>query len=112
MEIKSELKENVLIVAPVEKRLDARVASEFKQNLINLIQQSNKRILIDLHAVDFVDSSGLSAMISGLKMLGKNGAMKIASPQGQVKHMFELTRLNLIFEIYDNEQDGLNSFLS
>ena len=110
MELVTETKSDVLVVEPKEKRQDAKVAVDFKQKLIDLINDSNKRILINLNSVDFVDSSGLGAMVSGLKAVGKNGELKITSPKDQVKNMFELTRLNLVFSIFDNEESAIASF--
>ncbi|MCI0496582.1 STAS domain-containing protein [candidate division KSB1 bacterium] len=111
MELKTETNNDILVVSPMEKRLDANVAIEFKENLINMIKEEKKyRILIDLKSVDFIDSSGLGAMISALKTIGKNGELKLVNPRSQVKDIFNLTRLNLVFNIFDNLDEALNSF--
>lgn len=111
MEMKSEKKNDVLVVSPMEKRLDAKVATDFKENLLNKVKnEGQSRILINLDAIDFIDSSGLGAMVSVLKVIGKNGELKIAKPRDQVKNMFDLTRLNLVFNIYDDFDEALRSF--
>ncbi|MBD3289853.1 anti-sigma factor antagonist [candidate division KSB1 bacterium] len=111
MKIQTERRDNVHIVTLEEKRLDSRIAAEFKNHLLEMINKEQKlKILIDLKAVDFIDSSGLGAIVSTLKNIAKKGELKIANPQTQVKDMFELTRLNLVFNIYDDLEAGLNNF--
>jgi len=111
MEIMSETKNDVLVVSPLEKRLDAKVASDFKENLVRSVkEEGHRRILINLDAIDFIDSAGLGVMVSVLKLIGKNGELKIARPRDQVKNMFDLTRLNLVFNIYDDLESAMRSF--
>ncbi|MFZ5517389.1 MAG: STAS domain-containing protein [Candidatus Zhuqueibacterota bacterium] len=111
MEITSEKKNDVLVISPLEKRLDAKVAMDFKENLVRRVKEDGySRILINLDAIDFIDSAGLGAMVSVLKLIGKNGELKIARPRDQVKNMFDLTRLNLVFNIYDDVESALKSF--
>lgn len=111
MDLATETKNDVLVVAPKEKRLDAKVAAEFKEKLLDMIKNhSATQFLIDLDNVDFVDSSGLGVMVSLLKAIGKNGELKIVNPKSQVKSMFELTRLNLVFNVFDDKEKAINSF--
>ncbi len=111
MDITSEKKNDVLVISPKEKRLDAKVALDFKENLLKKVnEEGQRRILIDLDAIDFIDSSGLGAMVSVLKVIGKNGELKITQPRDQVKNMFDLTRLNLVFNIFDDFDEALRSF--
>ncbi len=112
MNLQTEVKNNVYIVSPQEKRLDSRIALEFKTNLLKLInEEKRERILIDLNAIDFIDSAGLGAIVSAMKNIGKKGELKLVHPRAQVKDMFELTRLNLVFNIFDDLESALNSFI-
>ena len=71
----------------------------------------NKKLIINLTNVEFVDSSFLGAIVSGLKKVTAiKGDIKILGLQPPVRAMFELTRLYKVFEIFDNKQDVLNSF--
>lgn len=111
MKVHTEEKNNVYIISPREKRLDSRNALEFKNILLKLIHKEKKlRILIDMKAIDFIDSAGLGAIVSALKNIGKNGELKIVHPRLQVKDMFELTRLNLVFNIFDDLDASIRSF--
>jgi len=59
--------------------------------------------------VRFVDSSGLGALLSGFKnAAARSGKLVLSNIQPQVLSMFELTRLNRVFEIYSDVNDVLN----
>jgi anti-sigma B factor antagonist len=63
---------------------------------------------VDLSDVRFIDSSGLGALVSGFKnAVTYKGSLALAGFQDQVRSMFELTRLNRVFDIYVSEQEAL-----
>jgi anti-sigma B factor antagonist len=91
-----------------EERIDAHNSGELKTYLLHLLEQSNARIIVQLNEVRFIDSSGLGALLSGHKnALAKSGQLVLAQIQKQVLSMFELTRLNRVFEIYTELDDAL-----
>lgn len=94
------------------KRATAENVKEFKEFLFKLIDEDKKqKLIIELTNVEFVDSSFLGAIVSGLKKVTAiKGDIKILGLQPPVRAMFELTRLYKVFEIFDNKQDVLNSF--
>jgi len=107
MKMQNHTKEELLIIKPEEKRLDAKIAMEFKENLVKLIKEGQKNILINLEEVEFIDSSGLGAIVAGLKNAKPDGELMLCGLQPAVKSLIELTRLNKIFQIYLNEKDAL-----
>lgn len=94
------------------KRATAENVKEFKEFLFKLIEVDKKqKLIIDLSNVEFVDSSFLGAIVSGLKKVTAiKGDIKILGLQPPVRAMFELTRLYKVFEVFDNKQDVINSF--
>ncbi len=94
------------------KRATAENVKEFKDFLFKLIDIDKKqKLIIDLSIVEFVDSSFLGAIVSGLKKVTAiKGDIKILGLQPPVRAMFELTRLYKVFEVFDNKQDVINSF--
>ncbi len=101
-------KDNVMVVKLLEKRLDAHIAVSFKEKLAGFIEQGHTRILLDMAAVEFIDSSGLGAIVSVLKQAGtKNGELMICSLQDATLSMFKLTRMDKVFNIYAQESDAL-----
>jgi anti-sigma B factor antagonist len=92
-----------------EQRIDAHNASELKDTILHLIEQGEKNMIVQLEQVRFIDSSGLGALLSGHKhATAKSGKLALANLQKQVLSMFELTRLNTVFEIYGNVNDAVN----
>ncbi|MEQ1559081.1 MAG: STAS domain-containing protein [Methyloglobulus sp.] len=84
-----------------EERVDAHNSNELKESILRLIERGEKKIVVQLEQVRFVDSSGLGALLSGHKSAAaKSGKLALANVQKQVLAMFELTRLNTVFEIY------------
>lgn len=84
-----------------EERLDAHNSSALKDAILHVIEQGETQIIVQLDKVRFIDSSGLGALLSGYKnATAKSGKLILVSVQPQVLSMFELTRLNRVFEIY------------
>jgi anti-sigma B factor antagonist len=110
MEVNTREAGNVVVVEPVDRRLDAHAAPSFKTRLISLIDGGHRQMLLDLHHVAFIDSSGLGVIVSALKRLGREGELKVCAPQPAVRSMFELTRLHRVIGIFDTEAEGLKSF--
>ncbi|MBK8815858.1 MAG: STAS domain-containing protein [Methylococcaceae bacterium] len=99
---------NVLIIK--EERIDAHNSAELKDYLLKMIENGKIRILINLGNVRFIDSSGLGALLSGNKQIAvKSGKLALINIQKQVLSMFELTRLNRVFEIYADLNEALSS---
>lgn len=86
-------------------------AQELKDNLARRIDEGYRKIIIDLSACDFVDSTFLGVLVGTLKKLTKlDGDLKIVGFRPAVKSMFELTRLFRIFETYTDLQDAIKSY--
>ena len=92
---------SVLFIA--EERIDAHNSGELKEYILHLIEQGDHQIIVVLKQVRFIDSSGLGALLSGYKnAAAKSGKLVLVNLQAQVFSMFELTRLNRVFEIYSD----------
>lgn len=97
----------VPVVAPKVRRLDASVAPAFKQEMAQLVQDGERRLVLDLGGVDFLDSSGLGALVSVLKTLGAQGAMAVCGAQGAVLSLFKLTRMDKVFTLCTDRREAL-----
>jgi anti-sigma B factor antagonist len=82
-------------------RMNAMTAPVMKARIKELIDAGRTEIVCDLHEVSFVDSSGLSALVSGLKATREQGGfLKVAGVNEQVARIFKLTMLDRVFEMY------------
>lgn len=87
--------------------LNARSAEEAKQTFRDLSDKGATQVVVDLDGVPFIDSSGLAALVSGLKTFGgEANNLKLASPQSQARLLFELTMFDRVFQIFDSVQDA------
>jgi anti-anti-sigma factor len=110
MEISTKTVSPTVSTVTFSGALNARSAEEAKQIFRNLVDQGIKQVVVDLHDVPFIDSSGLAALVSGLKTLGGESAnLKLAAPQSQARLLFELTMFDRVFEIHENLDDALGN---
>jgi anti-sigma B factor antagonist len=109
MEIEEKKVGDVLVVLPREKRIDASVSTGFKGKMVDWINQGNRRIILDLSHVDFIDSSGLGAIISSLKTIGSDGDLVICGVRETVMGLFKLTRMNRVFQIFTDESEAIEA---
>ena len=100
MQIEDKIINDILVVTPLDKRLDAYSAVDFKGKMVDWINRGHRRIVLDLSLVDFVDSSGLGTIVSCLKTLGEGGDLVISGIKDAVLSLFQLTRMNRVFQIF------------
>lgn len=96
-------------VAPIDRNmirvqlvgnLYVEEATELRERLLHQIDIGIHAILIEMNELEYIDSSGLGVLIAIHKRcLQKGGSVKIKGIRGNVKELFELTRLNKVFEI-------------
>jgi anti-sigma B factor antagonist len=73
------------------------------------IGAGNRRIVLNLSEVDFIDSSGLGAIVSSLKKIGNDGDLVICSVRETVMSLFRLTRMNRVFDILSSEEEAIGA---
>jgi len=109
MQLEQRKAGEALVVAPLEERLDARVATDFKERMAELIASGNTKIVLDLSRVEFIDSSGLGAIVSSLKRMGGRGDLVVCGLQETTMTLFRLTRMDRVFQVFDSEQQAVSA---
>ncbi len=100
-----------IVVLDISGEIDLYNAPEIKDIINKLIEEMKYNVIINLEKVSYIDSSGIGALISSLSNLKKyQGGLKIINVYASVRKVFELTKLTSFFEIYDTEEDALESF--
>lgn len=102
MLIETEQFEGTLVIHVKQARLMDNLASEFRASVAEIVEQGNDSIILDLSHVRFVDSSGLGAIVTVRKMVGPKGSLLLCGLNEQVEAVFCLTRMDTVFEIFDN----------
>lgn len=101
MNFKLEQIDGCQVLSILDERIDAHNSADLKAELLQLIEQHGGTIVVQLEQVRFIDSSGLGALLSGHKQaVAKSGKLVLVKIQQPVLAMFEITRLNRVFEIY------------
>ncbi|MFA8343418.1 MAG: STAS domain-containing protein [Rhodothermaceae bacterium] len=102
---------DVLIEIVNLDRATLREAEEFKKILTKNIEQGERKIIVDLSACEFIDSSFLGALVHILKKVVKtNGDLKLVGFKPAVRSMFELTRMFRVFETHSNLNEAVESY--
>jgi anti-sigma B factor antagonist len=94
-----ELDERTVVIK-VAGEIHATTAPEFSTRLNNAIEGGKTGVVLDLTAVEFIDSTGLSVLLNGLRRVTRvRGTMVIACANPTVLRLFEITKLDSTFEI-------------
>ena len=109
MNIDVEHPQSGQVVVRPHGRVDADSAQDLKEKLHEIAQAGAEYVVVDLKSVDFIDSSGLSALVSGLKALRKHGGvLNLSQPQTQALTALRLTMLDRVFPIFLSVEEALN----
>ncbi len=98
------------VVTLCESRLDSSQVDDFKDYMTNLIDDGDHQIILDLSQLQFMDSSGLGAVVAVKKHLMTNSShtsMALASPQAAVNDLLDLTCMDKLFSIFPSVGDAL-----
>lgn len=86
-----------------ERKLDVSVSPELKGEFILLCRPTLKTLIIDLSAVEFCDSSGLSALlIADRQMRGHGGEIKLAGVHKKVQTLLKISQLDKVFPMFES----------
>ncbi len=105
----SNLKD-VAVMAINREFLDASNTAEVKREIMTQLRDRS-RVVVDLSRVNFMDSAGLSGLMSCLRQVAEAGGdMKLCGVTDEVRLLFDLIRLQRIFEMFDTTEVALLSF--
>jgi len=111
LEVRTIQAENGVTVIVPTGRLDVAGAPALREALSEITQDGPPRVVIDLEAVSFVDSTGLGSVIAALKQLRTTqGELRLAAPNQQVRVVLELTTLDRVFPYYASVEEALAGF--
>ena len=91
-----------LLVHVHAERIDAASAIQFKDRMREIAQGAEGRVVLDMGGVDFIDSSGLGAIVAALKAMPEGKRLELADLQPKVVKVFRLTRMDSVFVIHDS----------
>ena len=96
------------VVVDLEGDVDIYSAPQFKDVLLQGIEEGAQRIIVDLAKVTFIDSGGLGVLVSGAKRVRRNnGTLDIVCCDDNITRILEITGLDRIFGIYATREEAL-----
>jgi anti-sigma B factor antagonist len=107
MQLEERQAGKILVVKVLEPRLDAKLAGEFKERMGAHITQGHLLLVLDLSAVTFVDSSGLGAIVTSLKLLRGQGQLALCGMPDTVMSTFKLTRMDKVFRMFPGQTEAV-----
>ena len=107
MKLSSQVHATGLLLVAEGQRIDAAAAIQFKDEVRRLSDGGPNRVVLDLGSVDFIDSSGLGAIVGAMKLLAPKRQLELAAPSENVRKVFRLTRMDTVFRIHASVADAL-----
>ncbi|WP_278921985.1 MULTISPECIES: STAS domain-containing protein [Pseudophaeobacter] len=107
MSLTSTRADGAQIVTVNAERIDAAMAIQFKEDMRAETEDGTDRIILDLSLVQFIDSSGLGAIVAAMKQLGRDRRLDLAGPTPMVEKVFRLTRMDTIFNLYSTLNEAV-----
>jgi len=112
MEPITERINNITLITIPGDTLDASNAKEFRRSISGAISDSSS-VVFDLSRLQFVDSSGLGAILSCFRQLTASGGdLKLCGMTKPVRVLFELVRMHRIFDIYNSRDEAVRAFVN
>lgn len=82
-----------------------------KQTLRSLVEQNEKKIVLNLAGVSKIDSSGLGELVSGYATVGKAGGdLKLLNLSDRAIELMAITKLHTVFDVFEDEASAIGSF--
>lgn len=98
---------NPYSVLTVKGEVDVYSAPRLRERLVDLVSQGHRKIVVDLDAVDFLDSTGLGVLVGGLKRLRSHGGdLSLVCTQARILKVFEITGLTTVFKISESVDEA------
>jgi anti-sigma B factor antagonist len=100
-----------IVIFDMKGRLTAGEASALRDAVSELRSAGKNQAILNLEEVDYIDSTGLGTMVIGFTSLQKaGGSLKLLNLSRRNIELMLLTKLETVFEIFDDEQSAVNSF--
>ena len=112
-DIKTEKLADDRYVISLAGEVDLYTAPEFKQQLLDVISQGGKNVIVDFTDTTFIDSTTLGVLVGGVKRLRSNeGQLSLVCSDRNITKIFEITGLDRVFTIYASRDEAVNAHAS
>ncbi|MEO8129504.1 MAG: STAS domain-containing protein [Bryobacteraceae bacterium] len=86
-------------------------SSVFRETLRELVAKGQKKVLLNLADVSYIDSSGIGELVSGFtSVTNQGGQLKLLNLNKRVQDLLQITKLYTVFEVFEDEATAVRSF--
>jgi anti-sigma B factor antagonist len=111
MDIKERVVEGISVLDLAGKIVLGEGDLQVKERIKDLLADGQRKVLLNLGDVSYIDSAGLGAMISCYTTAKREGGqMKLVNLTKRVQDLLTITKLITVFETYDSEKEAIESF--
>jgi anti-sigma B factor antagonist len=111
MDIKERVVEGVSVLDISGKIVLGEGDIQIKDRIKDLLSDGQRRILLNLGDVSYIDSAGLGALISGYTTVKREGGqLKLVNLTKRIKDLLAITKLITVFDTYESEKEATDSY--
>jgi anti-sigma B factor antagonist len=104
-------KNGVVILDLQGKLMGGPDAETFKSAIRKILEKGSKRVIVNLHGVDWINSTGMGILISGYTTMRRGGGdLRLLNVSDRIQSILYVTKLNMIFRCFDDEDGAVESF--
>jgi len=103
--------DDVTVVDAAGRIVLGEAARRFREVIQDLAEKGHKKIVVNLADVYYIDSSGTGELVAGCtSIIHRGGAMKLMNVTERVRGLLKITKLETVFQVFDNEASAVGSF--
>jgi anti-sigma B factor antagonist len=107
-DVKTDKVDDATYVISLTGEVDLYTAPEFKQQLLDVISEGGKDVVVDFSDTTFIDSTTLGVLVGGVKRLrAQEGRLSLVCSDRNITKIFEITGLDRVFTIYPTRDEAL-----
>jgi anti-sigma B factor antagonist len=107
MKIKMELKGEIAIIGPKGSLVGGEETDELRSAVSQLLEKGNKKLIVDLGGVDYMNSTAIGALVSAhTSYANRGGQVILCNVNKKITNIFVVTKLSMIFQIEEKAADA------
>lgn len=111
MRIESREINGIIILDLEGKLMGGPDAETFRNTIYKLIEKGHKKVIVNLHSIDWINSTGMGILISGYTTMRRNkGDLRLLHVSDKIRSILFVTKLNTIFQCFDSEDEAVASY--
>lgn len=102
---------DVTVIDAVGRITLGEASSTFRDTIRELVSKGEKKLLLNLAEVSYIDSSGIGELVSAYTTVtNQGGQLKLLNLTKRIQDLLQITKLYTVFEVFDNEATAVRSF--